>query len=138
MRSLLRAAIVGAGLGLATIPVVAHHSFAAEYDSQKPIRLQATTTKMEWTNPHAWLYVDVKGLDGTVKNWKVEFGPSNGLFRRGWRPTDLLPGVALTVDGFLARDNSTTVYATKVTLPDGRTLFAGSPTAGAPGPAGNQ
>lgn len=133
MRTVLSVAVVGVGMFLATMPAAAHHSFAAEYDGNKPITLKGTITKMVWSNPHAWLYVDIKGPDGSVKNWAVEFGGPNALYRRGWRKTDLPVGQAVTIDGFLAKDGSPTANATNVTLSDGRKLFAGTSGSGAPG-----
>lgn len=112
---------------------MAHHSFAAEFDPDKVVTLKGTVVKMEWINPHAWLYIEVPGPDGKAVTWAVEFGAPNTLFRRGWRRTDLPYGVEVTVQGYLARDGSAKMAAGNVTLPDGRTLFAGTPAApGAP------
>ena len=111
----------------------AHHSFAAEYDGSKPITLTGTITKMLWSNPHAWVYADVKDGDGKVVHWAFETGQANALYRRGWKKTDLPVGVVVTIEGFLAKDGSPTVNATNIILPDGRKLFAGSSGTGSPG-----
>ena len=92
MRTKLSVMIAGLGLLLAAVPVLAHHSFAAEFDAKKPVKLSGTVTKMEWINPHAWIYIDVKNTDGTVTNWMVEAGAPNALLRRGWTKNSLLPG----------------------------------------------
>jgi len=127
--TMLLGVILGA---LLTVPVDAHHSFAAEYDANKPITLRGTVTSMVWSNPHAWIYVNVKGQDGKVVNWAIETGNPNGLYRRGWRKTDLPAGAELIVEGYLAKDGTATVNAANITLPDGRRLFAGSSGTGAP------
>lgn len=126
--ALLMVALLGPGR---TVPS-AHHSFAAEFDINKPVTLKGTVTTMKWINPHAWLYIDVKDADGKVTNWACEFGLPQALYRRGWRPKDLPVGTEVTLTGWRAKDNSPTANANSVTLPDGRRLFAGSSGAGAP------
>ena len=111
----------------------AHHSFAAEYDAVKPITLRGTFTKMDWINPHSWLYLDVKNTQGVVENWACETAPPNGLYRRGWRKSSLKEGDAIVVEGFLAKDGSRTVNARSVVTSDGKRMFAGSANDGGPG-----
>lgn len=123
---------LGAGLVSITAPIYAHHAFAAEYDALKPITLTGNLTKIEWVNPHAWLHVDVKGDDGKVVNWAVEFGAPNALLRRGLRKTDFPDGLPLVINGFRAKNGGPTVNGTTVKLPDGRDLFTGSSGTGAP------
>ena len=132
MRTLLAAVVVGIGVATAGVQVAAHHSFAAQFDGNKPITLRGTITAMLWSNPHGHLYVDVKAPDGKVTNWEIEFGAPAGLYRRGWRKDDLPVGAAVVIQGFLARDGSPTANANTVKLADGRELFAGSPGTGAP------
>ena len=122
----IRHASVLAGLVLAALPVIAHHSFAAEYDEKKPITLTGSVTKLEWMNPHARFYVDVKDASGKVTNWEFELANLNALIRRGWTRTSLKPGDVITVDGYLAKDGSPLVNTKSVTLSDGRKVFAGS------------
>src|SRR5712692_6884322 len=133
MRAAMSAIVAGLGLVLVVTPVAAHHSFAAEYDSNKPVTLKGTVTKMLWSNPHGWIFLDVKGPDGKVVNWSLETGTPNALYRRGWRKTDLPVGTQLVVEGFLAKDGTPTANATNIVLPDGRKLFAGSSGNGTPG-----
>jgi len=106
----------------------AHHAFAAEFDVNKPVTLVGTLTKVAWVNPHGWIYVDVKGKDGTVTGWAIEFGSPNALLRRGLRKADFPPGMTVTVKGYLAKSGKPVANASTVTLPDGRSLFAGSST----------
>ncbi len=122
-----------AGLWLTTLPLFAHHSFAAEYDEHKPVTLTGSVTKMEWMNPHARFYVDIKDASGKVTNWEFELANLNALIRRGWTRTSLKPGDVITVEGFLARDGSPLVNAKTVTLSTGRKVFAGSSLDGAAG-----
>ena len=134
MRSKL--AVVAAGTGallvLAAVPVVAHHAFAAEFDSNKPFKVTATVTKVEWVNPHVWIHADVKDDDGKVTNWAFEAGTPNVLFRRGFTKNSLLPGTEIVVDGYQAKDGSNRGNGRDLTLPDGTTLFLGSSGTGAP------
>jgi hypothetical protein len=113
-------------LGLAAVPALAHHSFAAEYDSAKPVSLTGTVTKVEWMNPHARFYIDVKDQTGKVTNWELELGSPNGLMRRGWTRNSLKEGDVVTVAGSLAKDGSKLANARTVKLADGREVFAGS------------
>jgi hypothetical protein len=117
---------LAAVLGLAAVPAVAHHSFAAEYDSKKPIEFTGTVTKVEWMNPHARFYVDVKDDAGKVTNWELELGSPNGLMRQGWTRNSLKKGDAVSVTGSLAKDGSKLANARTVKLADGRQVFAGS------------
>lgn len=117
----------------AAVPVMAHHSFAAEYDINQPITFKGTLTKMEWTNPHGWIYVDVKDDDGKVTNWAVEFGAPIVLLRRGLRKSDFPTGIEVLVKGYRSKNGSPTINGTSVKLPDGRNLFTGSSGPDAPG-----
>lgn len=118
-------AVAGILLG-AVAPVLAHHAFSAEFDQSKPIKLSGEITKLEWTNPHAWLFIDVKGPDGKVVNWRLEMGAPNALLRAGWSRSDIKPGTPVTISGFLARAGGSVGNAFQVRLPDGRDLFAAS------------
>ena len=113
-------------------PALAHHSFAAEYDAKKPVTLSGTMTKLEWTNPHARLYVSVKGADRAAVVWAFELGSPNALMRHGWNRNSLKPGDALTVRGYLAKDGTKLANAQSVTMADGRTVFARSSNDGGP------
>jgi hypothetical protein len=104
----------------------AHHSFSAQFDANRPITLTGTVTDMRWSNPHAWIYLDVESEDGTIVNWAFEMSSANGLIRRGWRRADLPVGTVLEVQGWQARNGSPTANISSVTFTDGRTLFAGT------------
>lgn len=131
-RRVLPALVLLTVLGPGPTAPSAHHSFAAEFDVNKPVTLKGTVTMMKWINPHSWLYIDVKDADGKVTNWACEFGLPQALYRRGWRPKDLPVGLEVTVTGWRAKDGTPTANANTVTLPDGRRLFAGSSGTGAP------
>jgi hypothetical protein len=124
--------VIAGGLLMAVTPVLAHHSFAAEYDSNKAISLKGTVTKVEWMNPHARFYLDVKGDDGKVTNWEFELGSPNGLMRQGWTRNSMKIGDAISVDGYQAKDGANLANARNVKLSDGKKLFAGSTTDGGP------
>jgi hypothetical protein len=128
----LAVGILVMGVLLAAVPIEAHHSFAAEFDGNKPITLKGKITRMLWSNPHGHLYIEVPGPDGKPVEWEIEFGGPSALYRRGWRKTDLPVGSEVIVQGFLAKDGSPTANANTVKLPDGRSLFAGSAGTGAP------
>jgi len=123
-------AIASAGLlAIAAAPAAAHHSFAAEYDAAKPVTLKGTVTRIEWTNPHARFYVDVKDPDGTVVNWNLELASPNVLVRQGWTRNSLRIGDEITVTGSAAKDGSKMANARDVTLASGKKVFARSAAA---------
>ena len=124
--------IIAALTALMAVSAAAHHSFSAEYDSNKPLKLTGKVVEMRWSNPHAWIYINVTGKDGKVVKWAWETGGANALYRRGWRKEDLVAGTDLVIDGYQARNGSTTANATSITFKDGRRLFAGSSNPNAP------
>jgi len=128
MKSGLYQAVLAAGFGvlISAAPVLAHHSFAAEYDARKPVTVSGTVTKMEWMNPHARFYVDVKDESGKVTSWNFELGAIPTLLKQGWKKDSLKAGDQVTVEGSRNKDGSNTANARTVTLPDGRRVFGGS------------
>ena len=128
MRVTLYIALAGVGLLLATMPVVAHHAFAAEFDVTKPIKVKGTTTRMDWVNPHAWLYVDVKEPDGTIVAWRFELGAPNALLRLGWRRDSLPVGLEVEIEGFRAKAGGPVANGRSIKLADGKELFSGGST----------
>jgi hypothetical protein len=117
---------------LGAVPVVAHHSFAAEFDGSKAVRLVGALTKIEWTNPHSYFYLDVKDEKGNIVKWSCEGGAPGALSRRGFKKGDIKIGDTLVVDGYLARDGSHLIDARRVTLPDGRSVSGASAGDGGP------
>ena len=126
IRGFIVSAAVAAAIILAAVPAIAHHAFAAEFDADKPIKITGKVVEMRWSNPHAWIYLDVAGASGKTERWAFETGAANGLFRRGWRKEDLPAGTVLVIQGWQARNGSNTANAGSITFPDGRRLFAGS------------
>ena len=123
---------IGSCLGGTAVSVAAHHAFSAEFDANKPVEVTGTVTKMEWTNPHVWMHLDVKKPDGTIESWAFEAGTPNVLFRRGLTRESLLPGTQLKVDGYQSKDGTRRANGRDVTFADGRKLFLGSTGTGAP------
>jgi len=131
MKKTILGVLAGVGFMLA-VPAFAHHSFAAEYDSTKPMTATGEVTKVEWMNPHARFYVDMKDEAGKVTNWEFELGSPNGLMRQGWTRNSLKVGDSISVEGYMAKDGSKLANARTVKLSDGRKVFAGSTTDGGP------
>ena len=126
MRVALYSLITAASLaGAAMVParVGAHHAFAAEFDASKPVELKGTVTRLQWTNPHSWLYVDVPGINGVVTPWAIEFGAPYSLMQKGLRKTDFPIGVEVTVKGFRAKSGKAVANASAVTLANGRGFY---------------
>ena len=134
MRTKLAVAVAGLSLllpGMA-VSLFAHHSFNAEFDPKRPVSFTGTLTRMQWTNPHVWIYVDVKKPNGSVEKWAFEAGTPNVLFRRGFTKASLPVGITIKVDGYQAKDGSNRANGRDLRFPDGRTLFLGSSGTGAP------
>ena len=135
MRTKLAALVAGAGLLMSAAPVWAHHAFAAEFDSNRPLKLQGVVTKWELVNPHSWIHLDVKGPDGKVVSWMVEGGSPNALFRLGFTKDSLPPGTEIVVEGYQAKDGANRAVGANLTFADGKRLFMGGSAPGAtPGP----
>ena len=132
MKAKFAVAAATVGLVFSALPLLAHHSFAAEYDASKPITITGTVTKVEWMNPHARFYVDVKDESGKVTNWNFELGAIPVLLKQGWKKDSLKVGDQVTVDASRAKDGSNSANARKVVLPDGRRVFGGSSAPDAP------
>src|SRR5947209_9594330 len=122
----LAAGVAATALFLSVMPAFAHHAFSAEFDVNKPIRLEGTVAKMEWVNPHAWIHIDVRKPDGAVESWAIEGGTPSVLFRRGLTQAALKAGTEIVVDGYQAKDGSKRANGRQVTFADGRKLFVGS------------
>jgi hypothetical protein len=132
MRAKLTVMALGVGLLLTAVPLVAHHSFAAEYDATKAVKFTGTVTTMEWINPHAWIHIDVKKPDGKVESWMIEAGAPNALLRRGFTKASLPVGTVITVEGYQAKDGANRANGRDITYQDGKKLFVGSSGTGAP------
>lgn len=132
MRATLSVTILLVGVLVAAAKLEAHHAFAAEFDAKQPVTLKGTLTKMEWVNPHGFLYIDVREPDGTVVNWAIEAGAPNALLKRGLRKTDFPAGLEIIVQGYRAKNGSHTANGRTVTFADGRSFFMGSSGTGAP------
>ena len=118
-------------LAAVSVTAFAHHSFTAEYDPNKPIKLTGKVTLMKWANPHAWIYIDVE-TNGKIVNWALETGPANALIRRGWKKEDLPVGTVLHVEAWQARSGKPAANVSTITFSDGKRLFAGSSNPAAP------
>ena len=132
MRVKILIAVAGAAAAWAAMPVSAHHSFAAEFDINRPIMLEGVVTRMEFSNPHSWLHIEVTTESGEKQQWAVEGGAPNALIRRGWNRNSRPAGIRGSVEGYQARDRSFRANGREIKLPDGSSLFMGSEGAGAP------
>jgi Family of unknown function (DUF6152) len=133
MKSRLISSVAAVALVAGSAPALAHHSFAAEFDANKPVTLAGTVTKIEWANPHAFFYIDVKDDAGKVTSWGLELGSPNGLMRQGWSRKSLKVGDQVRVEGSQAKDGSRLANARAVVLADGQKLFAASSQGNQPG-----
>ena len=123
---------IAAAAGTLAIPLLAHHSFSAQFDANKQVTLEGVVTKIAWANPHVYFYVDVKDSNGSVVNWACETNGPNGLIRQGWKRESLKVGDTVNVTAYLAKDGSKSVDARMVTLPGGKRVFTGSANDGGP------
>jgi hypothetical protein len=124
--------IVGLLVLVISVGVSAHHAFTAEFDANQPVNLDGSIVRVDWVNPHAWIFMKVQRSDGSTENWEIEMGTPNALFRNGVTKNVLMPGVQILVSGFRARDGSTKANGRNITFKDGRSLFIGGAGAGAP------
>lgn len=124
---------MGVAALMSAVPLAAHHAFAAEFDVNQPVKVKGTITKVEWVNPHAWLYVDVKGDDGKVANWRFELGAPNAMIRLGWRKESVPAGLEVSITGFRAKSGDNVGNGRSIILPDGKELFSGGSGPGSEG-----
>lgn len=127
MTDFLKGLIISLPVAATSSSAVAHHAFSAEFDIDKPVALRGILTKVRWTNPHSWIYVDVKDDSGAVTSWAIEFGAPGALRRRGFSAADFPIGMEIVVQGYRAKSGRTVANAASVKLPDGRNLYAGDP-----------
>lgn len=133
MRTKITLAAASVSLLLTVAPVVAHHAFSAEFDANKPVKLQGRVTKWELVNPHSWMHIDVKGKDGVVVKWMVEGGSPNALYRNGFTKQSLPEGTEIIIEGFQAKDGANRAVGANLTYLDGRRLFMGGSAPGGDG-----
>jgi hypothetical protein len=126
MKSKYCLCFLGLALLMPAVPALAHHSFAAEYSKDKPLKITGSVTKFDLSNPHSWIFLDVQGADGKLANWSCETASAGVLYRRGLRKDTVAPGMKVTIEGFQAKDASNTCNAQKMTMPDGTVTVLGT------------